>query len=98
MADRLAGLVGGGAVVHLPVAGEQWNGERHPPGGGDHERSARAGHSGPSEQARPTENERDAYDERHGGADIAPCVAMRGNAVHALVGGGVDQHGVIEGE
>ena len=23
---------------------------------------------------------------------------MRGNAVHALVGGGVDQHGVIEGE
>ena len=97
-ADGLTGLTHGSAVMHLLIAGEQRNGERDPPHGGDHERSARACHRGPSEQRRAAENQRDASDERNRGTDIAPCEAVRGNAVHALVRRDVNQHGIVERE
>ena len=91
-----AQLVAGGTVMHLAVAGEQRDGECHPPDGGDDERGARASHRGPAEERRAAENQRDAEDERHGGADVAPAVAVRGDLVHALVRGGVDEHRIIE--
>ena len=91
-----AQLVTGGAIVHLAVAGKQRDGECHPPDGGDDERGARASHRGPVEERRAAEDQRDAEDERHGGADVAPAVAMRGDLVHALVRGGVDEHRIVE--
>ena len=75
-ANGLACLPRGGAVMHLLIAGEQRNGERHPPQRGDDERGARAGCGRPAEQRGASENQRDADDERHGRTDIAPCVAV----------------------
>ena len=63
--------------MHLAVAGDQRDGECHPPDGGDDERGARAS---------------------HGGADVAPAVAVRGDLVHTFVRGGVDKHRIVERE
>ena len=71
--------------MHLAVAGDQRDGECHPPDGGDDERGARAGYRGPAEERRAAEDQRDAHDERNGGADVAPAVAVRGDLVHTLV-------------
>ena len=97
-ADGLTGLTRGSAVVHLLIAGEQRNGERHPPQCGDYERSARACHRGPSKQRRTAENQRDTGDKRNRGANIAPCETMRGHAVHTFIRRDIDQHGIVERE
>ena len=89
-------MIGGRAVVDLPVAAQQRHGERHPPYGGDEERDASAGGRVQAQQRRSAENHRDAYDERDRGSHVAPCVAVRGHLVHPFVRRGVDQHRIVE--
>ena len=92
-------LVACGAVMLLTVAGDQRDRERDPPDGGDDERCAGAAGRRPAEwQRRAAEDQRDAHDERHGRADVAPAVAVRGDLVHAFVRRGVDQHRIVERE
>ena len=91
-------IVGGFTVMGLVVAADQRDCERGPPQGGDDETGACTGRGAPAECRRTGENQRDASDERDGGADISPSIAVRGDLVHAVVGGGVDEHGIVEGE
>ena len=81
----------------LAIGSQQRDGECCPPYPGDDERRARGNQGRDAQQARSRQNQPDAQDERHGGADVAPGVSGRADAVHALIGGDVGQHGVVEG-
>ena len=80
----------------LLVGLEQGQREGEPPDARDDKAHARAEH-GVEAQRRAAEDEGEAHDERHGGAHVAPGIARARDRVHALVGGDVGKHGVIEG-
>ena len=83
------------ATVLLLIGANKRQGKDEPPGTGDDKRQARGEHGG-NAQGRTTHNESQADDEGHGRADVAPRIARAGHGIHALVGGDVGQHGVVE--
>ena len=83
------------ATVLLLIGTDERQGKDEPPGTGDDKRQARGEHGG-NAQGRTTHNESQADDEGHGRADVAPRIARAGHGIHALVGGDVGQHGVVE--
>ena len=83
------------ATVLLLIGANERQGKDEPPGTSDDKRQTRCQH-GRDAKSGATHDERQADDERHGGTDVAPGIARAGHGVHALVGGNVGQHGVVE--
>ena len=93
VADGVFGLAL--ATVFLLIGADERQGKDEPPGAGDNKRQARGQHGGDA-KGRTAHNERQADDERHGGTDVAPSEARTRHGVHALIGGDIGQHGVVE--
>ena len=83
------------ATVLLLIGANERQGKDEPPGTSDDKRQTRRQH-GRDAKSGATHDERQADDERHGGTDVAPGITRAGHGVHALVGGNVGQHGVVE--
>ena len=93
MAERILGTAL--APVLLPIRADQRQRECEPPRAGDEKRQTRGDHGGHAD-SRAAHDECQADDERHRGTDVAPGVAGARNGIHALVGGDIGQHGIVE--
>ena len=104
--DLLEHLAHGGVgvlhVVLLLIVFDEGQGDQQPPDGGDPKADDLAHHGREEHQALGQAAAEDighhSDEEGNAGADVAPGVAVGGDLVHALLGGHVVEHGIIEGQ
>ena len=82
--------------VHLAHGAEQRHRERHPPAGCNENRDAHRRLGGQQPGPRSEVDQRHRRHERHRRADVAPGIAGRRHAVHALRRGHVGQKRIVE--